>query len=247
MDVKICENSTSQEFSSTLGKYALLFHGDLEKTSRVAYCLTDLREKRKKIKKKKTSVWNYEKDAYLLNYILLELQLDSNQILQDMSNQRITIEEAIRHQIFLQTSEKRENGWLEELYNYLIDEINIKKNEQQAVEDIIGQYESMMVKYHLTLEEQQIINKAFSKYLKVMKEYQILDVGLETDEEKKLEKIKNYNLDQEDIEESYFVPLEFDQGTLLERKSKLYQRRQLLRQYIMIGTIIQSKKNKKQS
>lgn len=66
-----------------------------------------------------------------------------------------------------------------------------------------------------------------------MREYQIVDVGLETKEGKKIKKITKYNLNAEEIEESFFVPLAFDQGVLLGRQSELYKRRQLLRQYII--------------
>ena len=308
--------------TSTIEKYTDLFHGDSVKASRVVSCLTDLREKRSKSKRKEPSVeevlknfdvdfetlksylertkdknnsrqeqvplvyqgktlkafclengynyevvsravrlhdfceydsleqlinrslidylhhgqkepstWVYEKYGYLVKHMLLELGLDSNRILQDMSKRVITLEEAIRHQIFLQTRERREDDWLEELYNYLIEEINVDKASDQTVEDIVEMYKLLVTEYHLTPEEQQIIYTAFARYLKTMKEYQILDVGLETDEEKKLNKIRGYGLEAEDIEESYFVPLKFDQGVLLGKKSKLYQRRQLLRQY----------------
>ena len=107
------------------------------------------------------------------------------------------------------------------------------KDSKQTVDDIVEMYKLLVTEYHLTSEEQQLIYTAFVRYLKTMKEYQILDVGLETDENKKLTKIKDYGLEAEDIEESYFVPLKFDQGVLLGKKSELYQRRQLLRQYII--------------
>ena len=182
---------------------------------------------------KEPSTWVYEKYGHLVKHMLLELGLDSNRILQDMSKRVITLEEAIRHQIFLQTRKQREDDWLEELYNYLVEEINVSKDSKQTVDDIVEMYKLLVTEYHLTLEEQQLIYTAFVCYLKTMKEYQILDVGLETDEEKKLTKIKDYGLEAEDIEESYFVPLKFNQGVLLGKKSELYQRRQLLRQYII--------------
>ena len=182
---------------------------------------------------KEPATWVYEKYGHLVKHMLLELGLDSNRILQDMSKRVITLEEAIRHQVFLQTRERREDDWLEELYNYLIEEINIDKSSDQMVDDIVKMYKLLVTEYHLTTEEQQVIYTAFVRYLKTMRKYQILDVGLETDEEKKLTKIKDYGLEVEDIEESYFVPLKFDHGVLLGKKSELYQRRQLLRQYII--------------
>ena len=163
---------------------------------------------------KEPSTWVYEKYGYLVKHMLLELGLDSNRILQDMSKRVITLEEAIRHQIFLQTRKQREDDWLEELYNYLVEEINVSKDSKQTVDDIVEMYKLLVTEYHLTLEEQQLIYTAFVCYLKTMKEYQILDVGLETDEEKKLTKIKDYGLEVEDIEESYIDALKFDYGVL---------------------------------
>ena len=40
-------------------------------------------------------------------------------------------------------------------------------------------------------------------------------------------------MNEENIEESFFVPLFFDQGVLLGKQKKLYQRREVLRQYII--------------
>ena len=40
----------------------------------------------------------------------------------------------------------------------------------------------------------------------------MLDVGLTTKEEEKIEKIKKYRMEEQDIEESFFVPLSFDKG-----------------------------------
>lgn len=59
------------------------------------------------------------------------------------------------------------------------------------------------------------------------------DVGLETKEERRIEKIKAYQMPEEDIEESFFIPLNFENGVLLGRQSELYQRRNLMRQYII--------------
>ena len=86
---------------------------------------------------------------------------------------------------------------------------------------------------HLMNEEIEVLKKCFINYLQTVREYQIIDVGLEGNEEKKKEKIKQYNFTEEEIEESYFVPFRFEEGILLEEKSELYKRRELLRQYII--------------
>lgn len=88
-------------------------------------------------------------------------------------------------------------------------------------------------KYNLTQVESKVLQNSIARYINVMIEYQIVDVGLETKDEKRIKKITKYNLNTEEIEESFFVPLAFDQGVLLGRQSELYKRRQLLRQYII--------------
>ena len=179
------------------------------------------------------ATWIYEKYGNLVKHVLLHLKLDSTSILRDMTNYIMTLEEAIRHDVFKRGVDVKENAWLEELYNYLIEEINDNKEQKQTEEDIADMFVILVQEYKLTKEEYQVLWKTFSNYVDTMREYQKVDVGLETNQSKKLEKIKQYNLDEYDIEESFFVPLEFDKGVLLGRQSELYKRRQLLKQYII--------------
>lgn len=179
------------------------------------------------------ATWIYEKYGTLIKHILLYLKLDADRILYNMNKYMITLEEAIRHEVFKRNREKQENEWLEELYEYLIEEIATGKKEEQTTTDIADMFWILAEEYHLTKEEMTILWNAFADYVKTIKNYCIVEVGLETDPEAKVEKIKDYNLEIEDIEESFFIPLEFDQKVLIGRKSELYQRRQLLRQYII--------------
>ena len=182
---------------------------------------------------KEPATWIYEKYGNLVKHVLLHLKLDSTSILRDMTNYIMTLEEAVRHDVFKRNIDNKENAWLEELYNYLIEEINDNKEQKQTEEDIADMFVILVQEYKLTKEEYQVLWKTFSKYVDTMREYQRVDVGLETNQSKKLEKIRQYNLDEYDIEESFFVPLEFDKGVLLGRQSELYKRRQLLKQYII--------------
>ena len=82
-------------------------------------------------------------------------------------------------------------------------------------------------------DEIDILKNCLFRCLKVIREYQIISMGLELDEKEKLEKARKYNFTEEEIEESYFVPFYFEEGILLGEKSDLYKRRELLRQYII--------------
>src|SRR5699024_7427507 len=96
-----------------------------------------------------------------------------------------------------------------------------------------GMGKKLIEEYHLIGEEFSILVESFGRYANAIRGYQMYDVGLETNEEKRLEKIKDYNMSEEDIEESFFIALNFENGVLLGRQSKLYQRRNLMRQYII--------------
>ena len=182
---------------------------------------------------KEPATWVYEKYGTLVKHILQYLCLDSTRILNDMTKYTISLEEAIRHTIFVQYKKESKYDYLEEVYNYLVEEIDSSKNEEKIIEDIVTKYQELALQYKFTKEEHEIVIGCFDKYLKTIKEYQKADVGLETNDERKIKKIKDYGLDEIDIEESFFIPLEFNNKVLLGRKSELYKRRQLLRQYII--------------
>ncbi len=182
---------------------------------------------------KRSSTWIYEKYGNLVKHILTDLNLDSSAILRNMTENVVTLEEAIRHDSFLRCRKDSSNSWLEEPFNYLVEELDNTKEEEQVVEDIVGMGKKLIEEYHLTREEFSLLVESFGRYANAIRGYQMYDVGLETNEEKRLEKIKDYNMPEEDIEESFFIPLNFENGVLLGRQSELYQRRNLMRQYII--------------
>ena len=179
------------------------------------------------------STWIYEKYGTLVKSILADLNLDSSAILKNMTENVVTLEEAIRHDAFLRCRKESTNAWLEEPYNYLVEELDNAKGKEQVEEDILVMGKILINEYHLTREEFSILVESFGRYANAIRGYQMYDVGLETNEEKRIEKIKTYQMSEEDIEESFFVPLKFEDGVLLGKQSELYQRRNLMRQYII--------------
>ena len=182
---------------------------------------------------KQPSTWIYEKYGNLVKHILTNLNLDSSAILKNMTENVVTLEEAIRHDAFLRCRKESSNSWLEEPYNYLVEELDNTKGQEQVTENIITTGKMLIENYHLTREEFSILVESFGRYANAIREYQMYDVGLETNEERRIEKIKAYQMPEEDIEESFFIPLNFENGVLLGRQSELYQRRNLMRQYII--------------
>ena len=179
------------------------------------------------------STWIYEKYGTQVKSILTDLNLDSSAIIKNMTENVVTLEEAIRHDAFLRCRKESTNAWLEEPYNYLVEELDNTKGKEQAEEDILVMGKILINEYHLTREEFSILVESFGRYANAIREYQMYDVGLEANEEKRMEKIKTYQMSEEDIEESFFVPLKFENGVLLGKQSELYQRRNLMRQYII--------------
>ena len=179
------------------------------------------------------STWIYEKYGTLVKSILTDLNLDPSAIIKNMTENVVTLEEAIRHDAFLRCRKESTNAWLEEPYNYLVEELDNAKGKEQVEEDILVMGKILINEYHLTREEFSILVESFGRYANAIRGYQMYDVGLETNEEKRIEKIKTYQMSEEDIEESFFVPLKFEDGVLLGKQSELYQRRNLMRQYII--------------
>ena len=177
--------------------------------------------------------WIYEVYGPLIEQVLLELNLDSTKILQNVSNNIIPLEEAICNQIFSSAYRNKECDYLEEVYKKMIVKIDFQKTEEENAQMFAQEIVRISKRNHLIEDEKTILKDCFFEYLRIIREYQIMDVGLEEIPEEKMKKIKKYNLTEEEIEESYFVPLRFENGLLLERKSELYQRRELLRQYII--------------
>ena len=177
--------------------------------------------------------WIYEKYGTLVKSILTDLNLDSSAIIKNMTENVVTLEEAIRHDAFLRCRKESTNAWLEEPYNYLVEELDNTKGKEQVEEDILVMGKILINEYHLTREEFSILVESFGRYANAIRGYQMYDVGLEKDEEKRLEKIKAYQMSEEDIEESFLLPLKFENDVLLGEQSELYQRRNLMRQYII--------------
>ncbi len=101
------------------------------------------------------------------------------------------------------------------------------RNEQSKVQDRI---------VSIALQVSKKYNIPFSDLLfmyESLREYEQLDVGLEEDYEKKIQKIKEYHFDEMDVEESYFLALSFKQSVLEKKQKEWWQRNELLRQYIL--------------
>ena len=182
----------------------------------------------------KPSTWVYSKygNEVLLKHFLLGIHLDYTNILMDMSKNCITLEEAIENESFKKNT-PQEFSYLEPLYHNFIKNYNEyleTHNNKNSIGDEVKQIMLSIIKeYNLTQEEYNTLYESFNQYLNSIYTYHLLDVGFEKDEKKKVEKIIAYNFDEDDIEEAYFSPLQFDEKVLLGRDSVISKRRNLIK------------------
>ena len=144
------------------------------------------------------------------------------------------LEEALKKEVFSKNCiGNEEYTWLERLYEGIVSQFvnyTINKNTSKNALEI---YDWEVDSCSLTSEESKFLLHCFKDYVKTVSEYRILEVGLENNRKQKIKKILTYQLTQDDIEESYTQALMFDKGQPILESSKLYKRRQLIRQYVI--------------
>ena len=178
----------------------------------------------------KPSTWIYSKygNELLVRHLILSLEFDPDNILRDMSKNAISIEEA-----FEQESIRRYLGkdykYLTAIYHNLV----TYGNEIEFDEKNLTLYLANLTKeYHLSEEELQSITNAFSHYKHTVKKYHLFDVAFEKNNEKRVANILEYNLSDDDIEEAFFLPLQFDEKVLIGRSSEEYHKRLVIKNLI---------------
>ncbi len=183
----------------------------------------------------KPSTWIYSKygNELLVSHLLIYLNLDPTAIFHDMSKNCLTLEEAIENNSFQRNSSQQYN-YLEPLFHDLIAFYKRVDNSEEytpetAPNAIVTFFEGLIENYNLTKEEFQILQSSFIQYTNSIEQYKLFNVGFEKAPEKRVAKILAYKLDDDEIEEAFFMPLHFDQKVLIGRDSELYKRRVLLK------------------
>lgn len=182
-----------------------------------------------------TPNWIYLKygNEYQLSNMLSFIGLDKNKTLATMKDNLLTLPEIIEDECFRQTVSK-EDYYLEGVYKLhtrYYEEVTTNPNLSQREKDFeLWKFEvDLDDEYPLTGHELRLVMDAFREYKRKSYKYKLFDVAFEKDNETKVRKIITYNLDDDDIEEAFFLPLKFDQKVLIGRDSELYKRRALLR------------------
>ena len=166
----------------------------------------------------------------LAKHLLISIGLDYHAIFHDMTSNDISLEEAIKRETFRKTA-KKEYAYLDGIFYNFIEFYHLATKEELNV------YQTEMItNYHLSEEEQTIIEEAFIRYKTTIRKYQLADVGFEKEQDKMMQKIIDYNLTIEEVEEAFFIPLRFENKVLLGEESELAKRRKLLKELILNPT-----------
>lgn len=181
------------------------------------------------------STWIYSKYGHeaLVRHLLLSMHLDPSTILRDMSKNCISLEKAIENNCFIRNADQ-ERFYLAPLYHDAISYYNNLANDKKVSKKHHSRYitsylEDITEEYHLTDVEQGTISEAVNHYIESIHTYKLYNVGFEKDPKKRLVLIMNYQLTDQEIEEAFFLPLQFDQKVMIGRDSELYARRMALK------------------
>lgn len=173
------------------------------------------------------SNWIYEKYGRNIEAILEYLHLDASLILREMSQDVMTLEETIASTIFKNNNTSIKYQWVEVPFQYFKTRIDPKLSPCE----ISKKCSDFSKTYHMNREENILLQNCFVQYISLMQEYRKMEIGLETNEVRRYKQIQIYNFSSDDIEESFFLPLELNREKLIGKGLELYQRRSLLRQY----------------
>lgn len=84
-------------------------------------------------------------------------------------------------------------------------------------------------KYFLNDEEISVIKDSLDHYINAIYTYRLCEVAFASNMEERLAKINQYKFTDEDIENAYLMPLNFNKKSIIGRTSGLYGRRSLIR------------------
>lgn len=187
----------------------------------------------------KAPTWIYSKygNELLLRHFLISLNLDYDFIIKDMSRNAITLEEAIRNNCFYSLSKKNKHDYLEGIFIDIIDKYNSISEDSTISDDVLDEImndyiNNKVLDYSLNKKEEYTLNEAFNKYRKAINKYHIYEVGYTKDNNKKIELINKYKLNDLDIEESFFANINYQNHSLIGKNSEEYKRRKAIKKLV---------------
>ena len=114
----------------------------------------------------------------------------------------------------------------------MINEENIDK--ETKLETIDQYIKELTKEYNLDTSENNTLIDSLAKYTYAIEKYHIYEVGYTKDNNKKIELINKYNLSNKDIEESFFVNINYENHSLIGRNSEEFKRRKSIKKLVNI-------------
>ena len=145
----------------------------------------------------------YDKNETLVKHILLDINVDSELVVDDMKHS-YTINEAITRDVFRKNIQDKKDKWLELPYTFLIEELGPfsgKSNTNIKFKD----FESLLSK-----QEQIKLMNLYDECSKTLRNYQYLEIGLEKDINKVKELIKKYSLTDDEVTKASLRSMDFE-------------------------------------
>lgn len=175
--------------------------------------------------------WIMEKYTPYVIEILQYLNFPVREIIDLMKQDILSIEQAITLQMINEENiQKQDKKWLTMTTQYLVN--LLLENQITVREQVISDFLIELKEHKLTNEDIKKLTDLSLRTFEKIRMFQMLEVGLETEEKKKLEKMREYHFSPEDIEETYFITLRF-YNAKKDKQEKDNYRLELLRQYII--------------
>lgn len=171
----------------------------------------------------------YGKTA-LLKSILEYASISPRSVVDEMKNNGILVDQALINVCFRKKAGRNFDYLRGIFYDYVKAYNNLFKTgntnpcsqEMEVFTDEITSY------YGLDSSERKILDETFIYYNSVIHRFHLADVAFEGDDTKRGIKIMNYQLDEDDMEHAFLLPLEFNQYKLLGEYRRIYNRKKTL-------------------
>lgn len=163
----------------------------------------------------------------LLKSILEYASISPRSVVDEMKNNGILVDQALINVCFRKKAGRNFDYLRGIFYDYVKAYNNLFKTgntnpcsgEMEVFIDEIVSY------YGLDYSERKILDETFIYYNSVIHRFHLADTAFEGDDAKRGIKIMNYQLDEDDMELAFLLPLEFNQHKLLGEYRRVYNRK----------------------
>ena len=166
----------------------------------------------------------------LLKSILEYASISPRSVADEMKNNSVLVDQALINVCFRKKA-GRNFDYLSGVFNDYVKAYNnlFKSGNTNPCSGEMEVFIDEIVSYYgLDSSERKILDETFIFYNSVIHKVHLADVAFEGDEAKRGIKIMNYQLDEDDMEQAFLLPLEFNQYKLLGEYRRIYNRKKTL-------------------